>query len=57
MWNYKDNINIIQDTIRYRVYSNTQQTISRQSENELAIIMRSILLQFGNFKNKREYFG
>lgn len=47
----QDNINIIQDTIRYRVYSNTQQTISRQSENELFIIMRSILLQFGNFRS------
>ena len=46
----KDNTDNIQDTIRYRVYKNTNKVISRQSSNELFIIMRSILLQHGNFK-------
>lgn len=47
----KMNSDIIQDTIRYNVYKNTGNVISRQSENELFIIMRSILLQFGNFRS------
>ena len=45
------NTNIIHDTIRYRVYNNTGNVVSRQSENELFIIMRSILLQYGNFRS------
>jgi len=44
------NTNTIQDTIRYHVHQNTDQVISRQSENELFIIMRSIMLQFANFR-------
>lgn len=47
----KMNTNIIHDTIRYNVYKNTGNVVSRQSENELFIIMRSILLQFGNFRS------
>lgn len=46
----KENTSNIQDTIRYRVYQNTSKVISRQSENELFIIMRAILLQQANFK-------
>ena len=44
----KDNINIIQNNIRYRVWkqSNHQFTISNQSETQLEIIMRSIYLQY-----------
>lgn len=43
-----ENINVLQDGIRYRVYmeSNQRYTIGRQSDQELKIIMRSIYLQY-----------
>ena len=44
------NTKVLQDTIRYKVHQNTQQVISEQSSNDLYIIMRSILLQFANFR-------
>jgi hypothetical protein len=44
------NTKVVQDTIRYKVYQNTQQVISEQSTNDLYIIMRSIMLQFANFR-------
>jgi hypothetical protein len=44
------NTKVIQDTIRYRVYQNTDQVISNQSPNDLFIIMRSIMLQYANFR-------
>ncbi len=44
------NIKVIQDTIRYRVYQNTNKVISEQSANDLYIIMRSIMLQYANFR-------
>jgi hypothetical protein len=44
------NIKAIQDTLRYRVYKNTDQVISEQSSNDLFIIMRSIMLQYANFR-------
>lgn len=44
------NTKVIQDTIRYNVYKNTNFIIDYQSSEELYIIMRSILLQHGNFK-------
>lgn len=40
----------IQKSIRYKVYEATDQIISEQSKNSLYIIMRSILLQYGNFR-------
>ena len=43
------NYDIIQQTIRYNVYNETDKVISDQSKNELYIIMRSIMLQYGNF--------
>ena len=43
------NIGVLQDTIRYKVHQNTDQVISKQSDNTLYIIMRSIMLQFSNF--------
>ena len=43
-------IKVVQDTIRYKVHQNTQQVISEQSSNDLFIIMRSIMLQFANFR-------
>ena len=44
------NTKVIQDTIRYKVHQDTQQVISEQSSNDLYIIMRSIMLQFANFR-------
>jgi hypothetical protein len=44
------NTKVIQDTIRYKVNKNTGEIIARQSDNELYIIMRSIMLQFANFR-------
>ena len=45
----RQNIDAIQDYIRYSVFRRTNEKISRQDENELFIIMRSIALQYGNF--------
>lgn len=43
------NIDALQQLIRYRVFqSNNEAIISIQSEEQLFIIMRSILLQYGN---------
>jgi hypothetical protein len=44
------NVKAIQDTLRYRVYKNTDQVISEQSSNDIFIIMRSIMLQYANFR-------
>ena len=44
------NTKVIQDTIRYKVNIETGEVIARQSDNEIYIIMRSILLQFANFR-------
>jgi len=44
------NTKVIQDILRYRVYKNTEQVISNQSTNDLFIIMRSIMLQYANFR-------
>lgn len=44
------NMNIIQESVRYNVYKNTNKVISRQSEKTFYIIMRSIMLQYGNFQ-------
>lgn len=44
------NMKVLQDTIRYKVHEITKKVISVQSQNELYIIMRSIMLQFANFR-------
>ena len=44
------NMKGLQQTIRYRVYQNINKVISEQSSNDLYIIMRSIMLQFANFR-------
>ena len=44
------NFDVIQKTIRYNVYNATEKVVSDQSKNELYIIMRSILLQYANFR-------
>ena len=43
------NKDVLHDAIRARVWKNTEEHISKQSDNELFIIMRSIMLQFANF--------
>lgn len=43
----EQNINNIQDTIRYNVYKLSGQIISRQSDTDLKIVMRSYFLQYG----------
>ena len=48
------NTDIIQQTIRYKVFENTDKVISNQSSNTLFIIMRSIMLQYGNFRISAE---
>lgn len=48
------NQKVLQDTLAYRVYQNTNEYIGKQSENELFIVMRSILLQFANFRVSTE---
>jgi len=48
------NQKVLQDTLAYRVYQNTNEYIGNQSVNELFIVMRSILLQFANFRVSTE---
>jgi hypothetical protein len=53
------NVSALQDAIRYRVYveSDGQHTIGRQSETELALVMRSILLQHGRNDNTADMYS
>ena len=44
------NIKGLQDTIRYGVHQETGQVISGQSDNELYVVMRSVMLQYANFR-------
>ena len=44
------NIDGLQKSIRYSVNKKTGEIISKQSNNSLYIIMRSILLQYANFR-------
>jgi hypothetical protein len=46
----KKNIEVLHDAIRYRVFveSGGRFKVGRQSDTELALVMRSILLQYGN---------
>jgi len=44
------NTNIIQQTMRYKVYEKTNEVVHQQSPEALYIVMRSILLQHGNFR-------
>lgn len=48
----EENIDAIQQTLRYRVYKRTNKVIDKQSDRELYIVMRSVLLQHANFKVK-----
>ena len=43
------NVKAIQDSIRFYVFKITDNHISRQSDEQLYVIMRSVALQFGNF--------
>jgi hypothetical protein len=40
------NLNILHEGVRYSVYTKSNKTISRQSDFELKIVMRSIYLQY-----------
>ena len=42
----KENIAALQQGIRYSVFRESQQVISKQNETELMVIMRSIYLQY-----------
>jgi hypothetical protein len=44
------NVNGLNESIRYGVHLKTEKTISKQSENELYTVMRSIMLQYANFQ-------
>tara|TARA_B100000575_G_C23136190_1_gene660108 strand:- start:1209 stop:2108 length:900 start_codon:yes stop_codon:yes gene_type:complete len=48
------NMDAIQKSIRYNVYNATNQVVGFQPEHTLYIIMRSIMLQYGNFKVSAE---
>ena len=43
------NVKAIQDSIRFYVFKASDNHISRQSDEQLFVIMRAIALQFGNF--------
>ena len=43
------NMSALQENIRYNIFRETNERISKQNENELFIIMRNIALQYGNF--------
>ena len=44
------NMKAVNDSIRYGVYQKTSDVISKQSQNELYGVMRSIMLQYANFQ-------
>lgn len=44
------NIDVIQKSIRYGVNQRTGKVVAKQSDNTIYIIMRSILLQYANFR-------
>ena len=48
------NIKGVQDSIRYGVHQETGRIVSEQSQNELYVVMRSIMLQFANFQTASE---
>jgi hypothetical protein len=50
------NQKLLQDAIRYGVYKRTERTIGYQSHEELAIVTRSIMLQYANFQTSKEAF-
>ena len=44
----EENIDVIQQTIRFQIFKTKERIISKQSNEELIIIMRSIYLQYGD---------
>ena len=48
------NVKALNDSIRYGVHLKTEKIISKQSENELYTVMRSIMLQYANFQVSTE---
>ena len=47
----KENMDILQDGIRFVIFKKTKEVISKQSEPELQVIMRSIYLQYAKNLN------
>ena len=52
------NVDTIQQIIRYNVYKELDKVIDKQSDKELFIIMRSLYLQYGGltYSTKNEFF-
>lgn len=48
----KENVENVQNLIRYSVFKLTKDTIDLQSENELLIVMRSVFLSYPNFPSE-----
>ena len=48
------NVKALNDSIRYGVHLKTEKIISKQSDNELYTVMRSIMLQYANFQVSTE---
>ena len=48
------NMKAVNDSIRYGVHQKTSETISKQSQNELYGVMRSIMLQYANFQTSAD---
>ena len=53
----EDNVKGLNESIRYGVHQETDQVISEQSANELYVVMRSIMLQFANFRTDIDNIG
>ena len=45
------NMKVLQNSLRHGVYLKTGKVVGEQSNNELYIIMRSIMLQYANFQS------
>jgi hypothetical protein len=43
----RDNIDLLQDMIRYQIYEQSKHVVSRQSDTELEVIMRHFYLTYG----------
>jgi len=51
------NVKGLNESIRYGVHQETDQVISEQSANELYVVMRSVMLQFANFRTGIDNIG
>lgn len=51
------NIDAIHKSIRYGVNKSTGQVVAKQSDNTIYIVMRSIMLQYANFRTSNDDLG